>query len=88
MQATYIKSMQNTTELAYFTLYISNHTSDQHIRFTNHSKSSNSIQTPDGSQKLSLHGNFKHPLAHKTEKKKIYWPGSNPQSHMMKHANQ
>ena len=42
--------MQNTTELVYFTLY--NHTSGQHIRFTSHSKSSNSIQTSDSSQKI------------------------------------
>ena len=40
---------QINTELTYFTLY--NHTSGQHIRLTNNSKSSNSIQTSDSSQK-------------------------------------
>ena len=45
-----IKSLQNTTELTYFTLY--NHTSGQHIRFTSHSMLFNSIQTSDSSQKI------------------------------------
>ena len=59
-----IKSLQNTTELAYLIILL------QHIRFTTHSQSFNSIQTSDSSQK-NIPWLFQTSVSPQSRK---YWP--------------
>ena len=75
-----IKSLQNTTELAYFTLC--NHTSGQHKRFTSHSKSCNSIKTSDQKNNSIAILDIRWPTRQKIfAKNKNYQRESNPQPH-------